>query len=337
MTEPNAGIPDWLFVPDCRPQSGGGHVSRCVVLAREVSHFCRVHFLVTNDTGRWQQHLLEKGFEVITHAGFGQTFKGVLLDDYNLTPEEIGIWKRRASTLAMIVDEEPVPAELDLVISPSLPAQSGASHLSRTLRGFPYALVDSRYAQGGPIQIRQLARNILVFCGRWDPLNHTGLILDALLKLQAGKTDFFARVFLDGSSPHLVSVRSQVERLSGAAQLRLDAPDLVEATRASDLAVASGGVTLLERCAAGLPSITLITADNQRTQTALLSAAGATTVLDLTQPIDADKIAMVIRETLHNVSVRMEMQRAASSTVDGQGALRVARAMIDLVSSTAKV
>jgi UDP-2,4-diacetamido-2,4,6-trideoxy-beta-L-altropyranose hydrolase len=51
--------------------------------------------------------------------------------------------------------------------------------------------------------------------------------------------------------------------------------DLPERTAAADLCIGAAGVSALERCMIGTPSLTYVTADNQRLAIAALAAAGA--------------------------------------------------------------
>ena len=92
----------------------------------------------------------------------------------------------------------------------------------------------------------------------------------------------------------------------------------------SDWAIGGGGVGLLERCVVGLPSITLITAPNQRRGVMAAQAQGALVAID---PLDADfetRIRQAIKDMLSSPDRLAAMSNTARSVCDGLGTPRVA-------------
>ena len=96
-----------------------------------------------------------------------------------------------------------------------------------------------------------------------------------------------------------VSYHCQVENM---AQLMADA----------DLAIGAGGVTIWERCFLGLPSITLVLAQNQVETTAVAAAAGAIWNLGWAADVEVEDLAEAIKRAIGNQDAMFEMGLAAA-------------------------
>jgi spore coat polysaccharide biosynthesis predicted glycosyltransferase SpsG len=112
-------------------------------------------------------------------------------------------------------------------------------------------------------------------------------------------------------------------------ELVVDAPDLVAQLAQVDLAIGAGGVGLLERMAAGVPSIGLAIADNQRANLEGAAARGAVRFLGPAREVSAERLAAEIAALADDAGSRAAMTRAGRALVDGRGADRVAAALLD--------
>ena len=96
-------------------------------------------------------------------------------------------------------------------------------------------------------------------------------------------------------------------------------------TAAADLAIGAGGSSVWERCCLGLPSLTLVLADNQQDATAALAARGATEAVG--EGDVAGRLAALLADPIRLA----QMSRAASALCDGQGAGRVAERLLAIL------
>ena len=94
--------------------------------------------------------------------------------------------------------------------------------------------------------------------------------------------------------------------------------------RDADLAIGAAGTTSWERCCLGLPTLMIITADNQKKIACELEAAGAAVVMGQGQDAEVDALSVEIQSLSKDVWRLSQMAKAAASICDGQGALRVA-------------
>jgi len=94
----------------------------------------------------------------------------------------------------------------------------------------------------------------------------------------------------------------------------------------ADIGVGAGGVSLLERCCLGLPTIVLSIAENQRAGSNAAFKAGACQYLGLASEVSSARISEAIQNLLNDPVLSKEMSIAASRISDGLGAARIAAA-----------
>lgn len=157
------------------------------------------------------------------------------------------------------------------------------------LLGPRYALLRPEFAQLRPQAIEkrrtfQGIGRILVSMGGTDADNATSLVLGALAKVdwpQPPEID----VVLNSRAPHLQSVIENARRHPLAVSVAVDVNDMAERMLQADVAIGAGGATTWERCCLGLPTLVVITADNQKStinslnKQAIISSVGNFEVL----------------------------------------------------------
>jgi spore coat polysaccharide biosynthesis predicted glycosyltransferase SpsG len=249
---------------------------------------------------------------------------GIVLDGYELMETQAMTLARRAP-LVVIDDflEPPVCAKL---------AINGAVHLDGdrigdlpALLGPRYALVDPRYAALPSRDHTAPVRDVLITMGRIDPDNRVSACLDLLAAIGCD-----AQITVVASAD-LVSKTGLDARIRQPHCLVIDAPDMVPLLDATDFIIGAGGVSLMERMASGIPSLTLLLADNQRLFVAGAARLGAT--IDGGEST-GPKCAALLGDILADGPARAAMAAAGRRTVDGQGAARVASHLINLATET---
>ena len=95
------------------------------------------------------------------------------------------------------------------------------------------------------------------------------------------------------------------------------------------------GGTSWERCSLGLPTLVVVTADNQRDIARDLAAAGAVEVIGDAGEVTEKTLATRIAALRDDPSRRRDMARSAASVCDGQGVARVVAALMRDTTRTA--
>ena len=186
-----------------------------------------------------------------------------------------------ASERLLIVDDLRRRHAQGLVLDSSI-GRTAADYPGReVLAGPDFALVRPAFAALRTATLARRAaggapRRVLVSLGLTDAGAITGRVVRALLPA-LGETRVDVVV---GAAPRPAAASSK--RWPGprpASRVHVDAHDMAELIAAADIAVGAGGSSAWERCCLGLPSLTVIVADNQRENTTALAREGATVAI----------------------------------------------------------
>jgi len=319
----------WLFRVDSRPQSGSGHVSRCLALAREFVPFGRVRFVLDGDGSFWQERLRQATVEIelTSNADWLKgNWLGCIVDGYDFRPAEIAGWRSKTKFLVEFNDFGDPSGYADFVIGSQLKnwkAQSTAHVLS----GLQYALLDPAYRDEVNFEVKPSVAHIVVCFGARDGTNAMEIALNALNSLLSDMDKVRVTAVLGATAPH----RSQIEHIIGRYDSRfsliLDEKDMPGLLHTADFAIGAGGMCLLERMACGIPSVTIATADNQIDVIQMAAAAGGTFYAGPRADVGEHEMSAAVAGLLSNLQDRRKMSQNARKLVDGWGALRVAEAI----------
>lgn len=198
----------------------------------------------------------------------------------------------------------------------------------KLLLGSQYALLRPEFAA-----LRQQAinkrktyqgiRRILISMGGTDPDNVTSLVLESLASV--GWADFpFIDVVLNGKAPHLKSVIELAERHPFPVSVTVDANDMARLMFLADLAIGAGGSTNWERCCLGLPSLVIITAENQTRGIQILTENGVVFCFKIGELIGLLKAI----STVWNSQDWLLFSKNSFSITDGLGSNLVMRELV---------
>jgi len=335
-----------LIRADADPRIGIGHLMRCLALAQAwQDQGGRVVFALASAPRTLEERLDAEGFtrvripepagepgdarETAALARSGSA-AGIVLDGYHFGPGYRRALGRTDSRLLLVVDG--VPADIDgadLVLDQNLgaakPEGSRENSATRFLLGPRYALLRREF---GPWRSRERviapsARKLLVTLGGSDPKNVTLRIVRALRSLpDSGELE--ARIVVGPANRHRESLEHELAGAPETWQL-LAAPDAMSELMAwADLGLSAAGSTCWELAFMGLPFVTIVLADNQRSIANNLARAGVSRDLGWHQHVSEERVVTQVRELIDQPKLRTEMSRRGRETVDGFGAERVA-------------
>ena len=345
---------------------GAGHVMRCLALAGELKNRGhQVVFVMRPLRGHMMVETKAAGFDVLglpdlqlfaansqaewiknSRAPDAQqrdasetlallplrSWDWLLVDHYALGAQwqlAVGV---AAQKILVIDDQADRALHCDLLLNqnPGANIESYAGLIplgSQTLIGPHYALLRPEFAsRTNPVRGQRhpsAAACVLVSLGGVDP---HGLALQVVSALaDCGFRGSGVTVLAGNHSPHEQELLSTGQDL-GFVGLK-STNSMAQLMSQADWAVGAGGVSLLERCAMGLPSIALAIAPNQQPGVAAAQAAGAVLALDPFGAGFAELLRQAIQSLLTEPERLKAMSQAATSLCDGRGTARVADAL----------
>ena len=335
-------MPDSLLIrAEASPRIGTGHVMRCLALAqRWRRHGGRVIFAqretvpalatrlrdeeMATDVLAGAAGSADEARETITLAGKSAA-TWIVADGYVFG----AAWQKqiKAAGFRLLVIDDYGHAEryyADLVLNQNAAADEARyarrEPTTRLLLGTRYTLLRTEFLRHRPAsrEVSAAAKKILVTLGGADADNVTGAVIEALLPLAGVE----AVVVIGASNPHLDAVKKKLTA-HPAIRLVVNAANMPELMAWADVAISAAGSTAWELAYMGLPSVLIVTADNQLGIAEALGREGISVNLGSHRGLAASSVTDAIGGLLTDGSRRQEMSRKGSRLIDGQGADRV--------------
>ena len=317
---------------------GGGHVRRCMVLAEALCEAgWAVTFAVRQGTLEAASFLTRSGLPLILlhqddeatelhqHASGGCDL--LVVDHYGLDgtfEHACRGWARRILVLDdlanrwhdcdVLVDQ--TPGRQERAYADVVPGHC------MILAGSAYALLDNRFRRAR--EHRRLPTDnigrVLVNFGSTDPSGATALAIEAI---SLANLNLPTDIVVGSATPDFARITSLAESLSPPARVHVDVDDMATLMQCADIALGGAGISSLERCCLGLPSLIVIVAENQRQNAEALARMGAAVLTGPISSLTAVEIARAFLELAQNVQQRKVISEAAFGLTDGLGASRV--------------
>jgi UDP-2,4-diacetamido-2,4,6-trideoxy-beta-L-altropyranose hydrolase len=330
---------------DASRHIGTGHVFRCLALADElrlsgakVSFICRiapghlgkiirnkdypVYFIA--DVKHWQE---DAEATAETLLSLSAPVDWLIVDHYELDVRWEEVVGPLARCIAAVDDLADRHHSVDLLIDSShMPDEAGIyctllSSGTRLALGPDYVLLRREFFERTPPKrVSCVVRRILVTFGGNDPLNATGLALDALdhPDFDGIKID----LTLGLSNPRLATLQDKAATMPNVA-VHIQSSQMADLMMRADLCLGAGGTTSWERCYMRLPSLVLLLARNQCEFAARLERIGCVRNLGFADLLDAATLRVALLDAINSSDWRTRASRAAEGLIDGRGGERV--------------
>jgi UDP-2,4-diacetamido-2,4,6-trideoxy-beta-L-altropyranose hydrolase len=160
-------------------------------------------------------------------------------------------------------------------------------------------------------------KRILISLGGVDRTNVTGRVLTALADSSLPASTELD-IIMGTSAPYLDEVRQQAAQLPFEAKVSVDVQDMAERMYLADLSIGAAGSTSWERCCLGLPSVTVILAENQRVIAEALAEYQAGLLIDTEQIME--ELSSLIEIVDRDSEMLQLVSQKAAQVCDGNGA-----------------
>lgn len=318
---------------------GTGHVMRCLTIAEQLRDLGNYVFFICKDLhGNLIDLLKDKGFKVrtfqsediITDARLSldaiqdecEDVDWLIVDHYDLDEKWEIVVKKNVNQLFVIDDLANRTHICDLLLDQNFFLNMHERYRDKVpaycklMLGPAFAILRNEFYENR----RRLSRThsscnkLLVFMGGSDSSNETKKVIEALIMANLKGAE--VNIIVGASNPkwqELVNTYGSFDRFNFYRQVS----NMARFIAAADLAIGAGGSSIWERCFLGLPSFTLIVAENQIRTTEDVASLGATINLGWHESVTSSDIANRIQGII-NDSERLELMTKAAFELMGE-------------------
>ena len=318
---------------------GIGHVMRCIALAQKWDGF--VNF-VSHCEARPVLELIQSngfqfrgvadssaGWETIRQLANQETEQAVVFDGYGFTATDYRHANSLGLTVVAIDDNAHLPEyPVDVLVNQNPHAKS-LRYLTRPdtrrLLGSEYALVRKEFTSNAePGADEHKTPTVLITLGGSDVANLTSRIIQAAR--QVGGMNLI--VVAGPANPRTEQLRKITEG-DPAVRLENSVLDMASLMLKADVVITAAGSTCWECCCLGVPMLTIVAAENQRAIGEALVATGASVNLGWHEHVTVDLVAGKLADVVKDPATRRRMTANAKGLVDGKGAARVVKTILE--------
>lgn len=341
---------------DGNRQIAMGHVMRCLSIADELQARGADVIFVTagNET---EELIRSRGFENhVLHSDFAQMEQElpifldflkeyepdlILTDSYYVTGAYMEAL-RQISKTAYIDDLGQPVYPVDILIDyniygSELPyekyyTEKGIPLPERILTGCSYAPLRAEFRQGRRSRVQECVTDVLITTGGGDKADTAGRLCRKLLEERKKGSHAGIRYHvICGPFAQNRQELMEIAMEDDAFVIHDFVTNMSEFLINYDLAVSAGGSTMYELCSMGLPAVCFTFADNQRLQAECFDRTtevkNAGNMMD--RPAETiDRIAERLTQLEHDSALRQTVREQMLELVDGQGAIRIAEALL---------
>jgi UDP-2,4-diacetamido-2,4,6-trideoxy-beta-L-altropyranose hydrolase len=344
---------DVVFRTDSSHNIGTGHVMRCLALADELRQKgTDINFVCREAPGNMISYIGNRGYEVHLLPGEIDIEKDRRLTKNILSKNEskpdwliidhydIGIqWESAMYGLVnkiMVIDDLANRKHVcDLLLDQNY--SKNEDRYSGLVSGNCIKLLGPKYSILRP-QFQKVRNNlrkrdggvnrILVFMGGADPKNVTSKALRAIRMLD--RSDIAVDVVIGNLNPFHEEIKNLISKIPNTI-CHHNVENMADLMLSADLCIGAGGTTTWERCCVGLPTMTIILAENQKSISENLDKKGALINLGWYHNVTENNIKEVIEGLFDNPRKMVSMSDKSRRLVDGEGVNRVCDAMTSIV------
>lgn len=346
-----------VFRADGNEIIGSGHIMRCLSIAKAARNAGETCCFIMADK-KFVPVVEEAGFR---HVSFNTDFRNmqkelddvlpflekekpscVVVDSYCTTEEYLE--KICRYSLVVYMDDLAVSAyPVDVLVNYNIYGKKidyaqlyhdQSRTLPRLLLGPEYAPLRKEFRGLKRKKQRKRVENILVSTGGSDH-EHVALRLTQYIADHESGNHYKYHFVIGAMNPDVSKLTQIAEEFPERITLHQNVMQMEQLMQSCDMAVSAAGSTLYELCACGIPTITYVLADNQ-----ILGALGFCEQALMLYVGDcrnnenfAEQVMQMVFRLADNFQLREQMAEQVNKLVTGNGAEKIAKALIALSAS----
>lgn len=314
---------------------GLGHIKRCLTLARAIKgEDLLVQFAGTNHLTR--QIAEDSGFPFIyikDNRDFisfleEELVSIVIIDNYDISEDELKMIKALIPVVAYVDDLCAFDYPVDIVINGNINAEYlpyPKPSSKKLLLGPKYNMISEVYSNLPMRKVSLMVEKIMITTGGTDNYNLT----ETLIHWIRGTEEFSSmelHVVIGSGFKNREVLKSLMYT---NVYLYENLNDLSGLMRIADMAISSSGSTLYELCASGVPTLSVIIADNQADIANHMNKNGLVKCMGWYHNLDKDIVVNEIKSLCDSYAKRADMIEKQQLLLDGKGVNRIVNEILE--------
>ena len=339
-----------LFRVDSSTNLGGGHLSRCIEIAKLLyKRKIKVFFLCKNLKGNLNEWVKSEKFKLLIIKENYKTiqeeindienllkpflsFKYLIIDNYSIEKEWENAIKKIIPKIVVIDDLANRNHNCDFIIDQNFIENHKnrytkfVSEKTIQLLSPKYAIIKDSIKKNKTISLPNFKNpsKLFICFGASDPKGYTLAALSALKKIRYKFQ--LINVFTSKNNINLEKINQKCSTLANC-KIHTDNHLLPEILSKSDLAIGAGGTMCWERAFLGVPSLVFGIADNQIKVLEALIKNGIVIGESYSQYPDDNKIESWLKVIITNQKLLEGLSERSRKIVDGFGTERICEAL----------
>ena len=316
----------WAFRVDTDRHSGGGHTYRTICLAKEIKKNEKIIFFVNSKTDKFALKVKDDGFQVDEFNNFNKySIYGCVIDGYNFKKNEIKSIRSKVKKLVQIYDYGQVYDNSDLIISSNDNLQLNEYNQKKRI-GLKFTIINPKFYEKEK-KINKNVKNVIISFGLIDSKNYTAKVLEIIQKSKFDLKFENIYVAINSKSKFIPELKKIIKKIKCNVTMKEFGDDLVKVVKSCDLAIGAGGISMCERLCSGIPSIVILSSNNQVEITEKLQKKKAIIKLNFLKIFDKKKFQNSLTEILIDFQKRKNFSKIGRKIFDGNGVIRVAETL----------
>jgi len=333
-----------VIVANASVSAGGGHLRRCMVLGEALVAAGWKVMLALSDAAF--AHLLsatQPKIEVVVvreyaaealAAAFPDGCELLIVDHYGLDASfesACRSWARRILVVDDLADRQ---HDCDVLVDQT-PGRMISDYQAlvpsscKILAGPQYALLHRNFGvlRNPRRPTSERVQRGLISFGATDPDDMTSVAMEVF---QNSGLMVQLDIILGRAAANIETVRAAAAGFTnGEATLHVEVSDPASIVRHADIAIGAGGVSALERCCLGIPSLIVSVADNQMGNALGIARAGAAMFVGSKSEITLPLLEATLLKLANDSRARDVMATCGRELCDGLGPERIAHLLQD--------
>ncbi|MDD3223511.1 MAG: UDP-2,4-diacetamido-2,4,6-trideoxy-beta-L-altropyranose hydrolase [Clostridium sp.] len=307
---------------------GMGHIIRTMAIAKVLkTKNVEVEYICSSSSENCVNFILSKKYKVQLEILSDKKYDFIIVDSYDIKSSDEFLEFYKIAAKVIYIDDLNAfqNYDVDILINYAVNVEILKYNGAKVkLLGSKFTPLRKQFSNITFKEPEKLVKDVLITMGAGDEFNYTKYIIEKLLKTYP---DLNYKIVIGMTNTHREELINEFQNKK--VRFYSNVSNMAGLMKCCDIAISAGGSTIYELCACSVPTIAIVTANNQKRFIENLHKKINLQYVDFTKG-NNEKFIDEFNILYENYQFRKEVSFNMNSLVDGRGAERIAKAIIDL-------